>query len=110
MDRYEELIREMKREVPVGESFDLLERKLNIGGKEATMFFADGLVDGGMMQRVIFSLFSLTPEKVERARTAKDFLESNMPFLDALVWRICSLLSDICIRVWYLCSYRDTVG
>ena len=85
MDKYEELIREMKREVPVGESFDLLERKLNIGGKEATMFFADGLVDGGMMQRVIFSLFSLTAEKVERARTAKDFLESNMPFLDALV-------------------------
>ena len=85
MDRYNELIKELKKKVPVGESFDLLERKLDIGGKDATMFFVDGLVDGGMMQRVIFSLFSLAPEKVSKAKTADDFLKSNMPFLDALV-------------------------
>ena len=49
------------------------------------MFFVDGLVDGGMMQRVIFSLFSLKPEQVEKAKNAQEFLESNMPFLDAMV-------------------------
>ena len=85
MDKYSELIKEMKRKVPVGESFDLLERKLNIGGKDASMFFVDGLVDGGMMQRVIFSLFSLKPEQVEQAKTAQEFLENNMPFLDTMV-------------------------
>lgn len=85
MDKYSELIKAMKRKVPVGESFDLLERKLNIGGKDASMFFVDGLVDGGMMQRVIFSLFSLKPEQVEQAKTAQEFLENNMPFLDTMV-------------------------
>ena len=59
MDRYNELIFDLKSKVPVGESFDLLERKLNIGGQDGTMFFADCLVNGSMMQRVIFSLFSL---------------------------------------------------
>ena len=54
MDRYSELLRTMREKVPVGESFDLLERKLVIGGRDASMFFVDGLVDGGMMQRVIF--------------------------------------------------------
>ena len=87
MDKYSELIKAMKRKVPVGESFDLLERKLNIGGKDASMFFVDGLVDGGMMQRVIFSLFSLKPEQVEQAKTAQEFLENNMPFLDTMVIR-----------------------
>lgn len=85
MDKYNELITELKEKVPVGESFDVLERKLNIGGKKATMFFVDGLVDGGMMQRVIFSLFSLTPEKMGRAKSAGEFLEYNMPFLDTMV-------------------------
>lgn len=85
MDKYNELIKEMKRRVPVGESFDLLERKLNIGGKAASMFFVDGLVDGGMMQRVIFSLFSLKPQQVESAKTAQEFIETSMPFLDTMV-------------------------
>lgn len=98
MDRYNELIKELKKKVPVGESFDLLERKLDIGGKDATMFFVDGLVDGGMMQRVIFSLFSLTPEKVSKAETADDFLKSNMPFLDALV------ITDLDAAIKYMYS------
>ena len=98
MDRYNELIKELKKKVPVGESFDLLERKLDIGGKDATMFFVDGLVDGGMMQRVIFSLFSLTPEKVSKAKTADDFLKSNMPFLDALV------ITDLDAAIKYMYS------
>ena len=98
MYRYNELIKELKKKVPVGESFDLLERKLDIGGKDATMFFVDGLVDGGMMQRVIFSLFSLTPEKVSKAETADDFLKSNMPFLDALV------ITDLDAAIKYMYS------
>ena len=77
--------RQMREKVPVGESFDLLERKLVIGGRDASMFFVDGLVDGGMMQRVIFSLFSLKPEKMEQAADAEQFIASNLPFLDAVV-------------------------
>lgn len=85
MDKYNILLDEFKRQIPVGESFDLLERKLNIAGKEATMFFVDGLVDGGMMQRVIFSLFSLKKQQLENIDSAEQFLENNLPFLDAQV-------------------------
>ena len=52
MDKYNLLVEKMKRKAPIGESFDLLERKLSIAGKDATIFFTDGLTDGGMMQRV----------------------------------------------------------
>lgn len=85
MDKYNELLNEIKRQVPVKESFDLLERKLSIAGREAEMFFADGLVDGSMMQRVLFSLFSLKKSQIEQADTMDKFLERNLPFLDALV-------------------------
>lgn len=83
MEKYDVLISEIKGKAPVGESFDLLERKLNIGGHDATMFFVDGLVDGGMMQRVIFSLFSLKKPQMEKAQDAEGFIKYNLPFLDA---------------------------
>ena len=85
MDKYEDLLKKIKNQVPVGESFDLLERKLNVGGRDATMFFVDGLVSGSMMQRVIFSLFALKKDQVDRADSSEEFIKYNLPFLDALV-------------------------
>jgi len=85
MEKYDVLISEVKGKAPIGESFDLLERKLNIGGKDATMFFVDGLVDGGMMQRVIFSLFSLKKPQMEKTQDAESFIRYNLPFLDTFI-------------------------
>ena len=85
MDQYNILVQKIRNQVPVGESFDLLERKMQIGGREATMFFTDGLVDGGMMQRVMFSLLSLKKAQMDRAANAGEFIQYNLPFLDALV-------------------------
>ena len=33
-------------QLPVGESFDLVERQLQIGGRDGRMYFLDGLSDG----------------------------------------------------------------
>lgn len=85
MDKYSELLKDIKSRIPVGESFDLLERKLKIADKDAVMFFVDGLVDGNMMQRVLFSLMSLKAEQLEQASTIDEFLKTKLPFLDALV-------------------------
>ena len=67
MSEYENLLRQIKSQVPVDESFDLLERKLKIGERDATMFFVDGLVDGDVMQRVVASLQGLDKKQwIER--------------------------------------------
>ncbi len=87
MDKYTELMDQIRSQVPVGESFDLIERSLSVAGRDAGMFFVDGLVDGSMMQRVLFSLFSLKPEKLDDAKTMEEFLQSDLPFLDAMITR-----------------------
>ncbi|NLD19839.1 MAG: spore germination protein [Clostridiales bacterium] len=84
-DKYKEFLEEMKVQIPVGESFDLLERKLSVAGREATMFFVDGLVSGSMMQRVLFSLLSLKVEQTKKIDTIEEFMEKDLPFLDALI-------------------------
>lgn len=98
MDKYNELLKEIKSRVPVGESFDILERKLTIGGRQATMFFVDGLVDGGMMQRLMFSLLSLKKQKLDEISSSEDFIKNCLPFLDALV------LDDVESSIKYMYS------
>jgi stage V sporulation protein AF len=85
MDNYNKLTKEFRQKVPVGESFDLLERKLLIGGRKASMFFVDGLTNGTMMQRVLYSLLDLTEEQVSKAKNTDEFIAMNLPFLDCTV-------------------------
>lgn len=85
MDKYNEFVMKIRMQVPVEESFDLLERNLSIGGRDATMFFVDGLISGSMMQRVIFSLFALKKDQLDKAKDAESFIKSHLPFLDSLV-------------------------
>ncbi len=89
MDNYHSLLTQIKAQTPVGESFDLLERKLKIGERDATMFFVDGLVDGVVMQRVVASLQGLEKKAVDRAKSAEEFMAYNLAFLD------CVLASDV---------------
>ena len=98
MSEYENLLRQIKSQVPVDESFDLLERKLKIGERDATMFFVDGLVDGDVMQRVVASLQGLDKKTVDRAKTAGEFMAYNLAFLD------CLLASDMKQGIQFLYS------
>lgn len=84
MGKFNSYIQQIKNEVPIGESFDLLERNVMIAGLKAKMYFVDGLVDGNMMQRLIFSLMSLKEDQIKNIKNADEFLQYNLPFLDAL--------------------------
>ena len=43
----------------VDESFDIVERRLVVGGSDATFIFIDGFVKDGELQRVMQTLLSL---------------------------------------------------
>lgn len=73
----------MEAELPLGESFDLLEREVTIGGRKGTMFFVDGLTDGELMQRVMDYLMKVQPEDMEGIVTSRQFIAGHLPFLDA---------------------------
>lgn len=80
---YETYLSYFYKELPIGESFDLLERKLVIGGRKATLFFVDGLTDGELMQRVIEGLLRIQPGEMEGMTTSQQFISRHLPFLDA---------------------------
>lgn len=82
---YEEYLAYFRRQLPLGESFDLLERKVIIGGREGTCWFVDGLNDGDLMQRVMDYLMKVQPKDMEKISTSQQFIASHMPFLDAVL-------------------------
>ncbi|MGN0734817.1 MAG: spore germination protein [Anaerovoracaceae bacterium] len=75
----------MRKELPIGESFDLLERKLFIGGRRASMFFVDGLTDGEKTQRILAYLMAVPAAGLYRISSSHRFIETTLPFLDTTV-------------------------
>lgn len=75
----------LKKELPIGESFDLLERKLIIGGRRASMFFVDGLTDGEKTQRILAYLLAVPAASLDGVTSTQRFIETALPFLDASV-------------------------
>lgn len=82
---YEKYLGILRRDLPLGESFDILERKFRIGGRKASMFFTDGLTNGQNAQFVLNYLLSIKKADMDEIKDSKQFLEEKLPFLDSNV-------------------------
>lgn len=74
-----------RSELPLGESFDLLERKLRIGGRRASVFFVDGLHDSEKSLMLFKYLLAVPEEAMDGITDSQEFLERNLPFMEAEV-------------------------
>ena len=70
-------------QLPVGESFDLVERRLQIGGREGRMYFLDGLSDGQKGQLLLDFLMGISVRQMKEIESADQFMASLVPFITA---------------------------
>lgn len=82
---FEEYLKICRKELPLGECFDLIERKIRIGGRQAVMYFVDGLHDGEKGQLLLNYLLAVTPDTMENLSESQKFIETALPFMDASV-------------------------
>lgn len=80
---YEKYLKILREDLPVGESFDIIERRLKIGDRKAVIFFTDGLTDGEKTQRILSYLMLVKPESLKGISASQQFLEEQLPFLDS---------------------------
>lgn len=85
MKKFDVLKESIKLQVPVDESFDIMERQLAVAGRDAVMYFIEGLTDREVVQRIIFSLFTIDNNDREKIDTAEEFIKKNLPYLNAQV-------------------------
>ena len=82
---YQNHMRILKNDLPIGDSFDILERTIKIGGRNATIFYVDGLTDGLKAQYVLNYLLAITKEDMDNVTTSQQFIEEKLPFLSSQV-------------------------
>ena len=83
-ENYTENVRALSDLLAVGESFDLVARRLSAGENELTLFFADGLIKDGLIQRIL-QFFLERPPEDSRGMTAEDFFKSGVPHVNVEV-------------------------
>lgn len=72
-------IKLMEEKLRVESNFDILERKIEMGGKKAGFFFIDGFVQEETILKLMQFFYSLKPEDVINADT---FLKKGMPYTE----------------------------
>ena len=77
-ENYEENVRHFSEKLRVGANFDIIKKVLKVGDGEVTLFYVDGLIKDGAMQKLFIYLLSI--KKMPKDATA--FLEENMPYVE----------------------------
>ena len=78
-EKYEENVRFFEETLRVRENFDVIKKVLRIGSDEITLFYVDGLIKDGAMQKLFIYLLSLK----QLPTTADAFLQENMPYVES---------------------------
>ncbi len=77
-ESYIQNVNELEKTLRVEENFDVLKKVLRIGTGEVTLFYIDGLIKDGAMQKLFIYLLSLK----EMPADAEVFLRENMPYVE----------------------------
>lgn len=78
-----------EKSVRVDYNFDILRRKIIMGGKQAGFYFIDGFVQEDMVEKLMQFFYSLKPENLKDIDT---FLEEGMPYTEV---EKSSVLTDV---------------
>lgn len=67
----------------LNESYDLIGRNIDIGGRRATLYFAEGMVKGEMMEKMMEFFLKITEENMRDIHDMNDFIEKYIPNIEA---------------------------
>ena len=85
---YRENVRRVDAALRVDQNYDLIKKVIYLGKDELTLYYIDGFVDGGAMNKMLIyflSLKGLSEGKEHGEEAARWFLEHHVPFVEAEV-------------------------
>ena len=77
-ESYADNVRFFEEKLRVSENFDIIKKVLRVGDGEITLFYIDGLIKDGAMQKLFIYLLSLQKMPAD----ANAFLRENMPYVE----------------------------
>ncbi|MDD6011801.1 MAG: spore germination protein [Oscillospiraceae bacterium] len=80
---YSENLHKINTLMRVGESFDILIKRMKIGGRRATMYAIDGFVKDEMLEKEMEYLSKLTEKDLANVSGADDFLDAYITYIES---------------------------
>lgn len=77
---FEDNIRYMNEILPVSESFDIIRREMEIGGKASVFYYIDGFIKDEVMLKIMDSFLSVSEE--DMPEDAEGFILKNVPYVE----------------------------
>lgn len=66
--------------LPVRESFDLIQRDMQVGGREASFYFLDGMIKDDAMVKVMDTIFQVQQQDMPEEATG--FVQKHIPYVE----------------------------
>lgn len=89
MKGFAEIVSELDRVLRVEENFDLIKKELTVGGRQTVLYYPDGMVDGGALEKVTVHLASLKADiwacADGTAAFAAAFMRAHVPYIETCV-------------------------
>ena len=113
-DSFRENIEYMDRTLPIGKSFDLIRREIEIGERRAILYFIDGFVKDEAMLKLLDSFMGVTKEDMPEDAAA--FSKTHVPYIevdvlsdfDQVLRNVLSGVSCLFIEGYASCIAIDT--
>lgn len=113
-DSFQENIGYMDRTLPIGKSFDLIRREIEIGERRAILYFIDGFVKDEAMLKLLDAFMGVTKE--DMPEDAATFSQRHVPYIevdilsdfDEVLRNVLSGVSCLFIEGYASCIAIDT--
>ncbi len=81
-DSYNNNLHLINTTLRVGESFDIIVKRLKVGGRKATLYGIDGFIKDEMLEKELEYLSNLTPEQLSEISDADEFCDTYITYIE----------------------------
>lgn len=80
-NKFEEYKTKLREALPIGKTFDMIERNIVIGGKEAYLYFIQAFIKDDIIQRIMTGFLKITKLEMLQYPCSMDFIKNEIPFM-----------------------------
>lgn len=80
---YGENLHTVNTKLRIGENFDVIVKRIILGGKKATLYCIDGFVKDVMLEKMLEYMTKLTEKEMKNAETAQQLVDNYITYIEA---------------------------
>ncbi|MEG1958196.1 MAG: spore germination protein [Lachnospiraceae bacterium] len=81
-NKFDEYKNQLRRILPIGKTFDMVERNIMVGGRDVYLYYIDAFTKDDVMQRIMSGFFQISKEQMDGYIGALDFIKNQIPYIE----------------------------